>query len=123
MTLVGQNGIPGLVELRGVSSVQFEQLQVGSVLCTFGSQNHEKLRFYTPQKSVITAKNEGFGFPWYIYIYINIYHYKLYTKNLKELSFSLHSIVKPKGVTNALKNLDIGGPLEMCQVCKWVTCQ
>ena len=88
MTLVGQNGIPGLVELRGVSSVQFEQLQVG------------------------------------IYIYIiYMYHYKLYTKNLKELSFSLHSIVKSKGLTNALKNLDIGGPLEMCQVCKWVTCQ
>ena len=33
---------------------------------TFGPQNHEKWRFYTPKIWVITSKNEGFGFPWHL---------------------------------------------------------
>ena len=39
---------------------------------TMGTQNHEIWRFYTPNIWVITPKNEGFGFPWYTLLEMNI---------------------------------------------------
>ena len=40
-------------------------------MITLGPQNHEKWRFYTPNIWVITTKNEGYGFPWYMDRFIN----------------------------------------------------
>ena len=35
-------------------------------ITAMGTQNHEIWRFYTPNIWVITPKNEGFGFPWWV---------------------------------------------------------
>ena len=38
------------------------------LVLTLGPQNHEKWRFWTPNIWVMTSKNDGCGFPWYVYI-------------------------------------------------------
>ena len=50
---------------------QFKNLLVGwlpnkCLLTTLGPQNHEKWRFWTPNRWVITPKNQGCGFPWHL---------------------------------------------------------
>ena len=52
---------------------KYSIIHVNFLYSTLGPQNHEKSRFYTPNILVITSKNYGYGFPWYM-----IYHLSMH---------------------------------------------
>ena len=54
---------------------------------TLGPQNHEKWRLKPPNIWVITMKNEGFGFPWYLGKWSNLVSFRFFSEvpNAKNL--------------------------------------